>query len=108
MTPRLDLSAAEIAALVGQAPPAVAALLLTLLDALAQQEHLLAAQTATLAAQAQTIAQQEQTIADQDAALATLTARLQELDDRQSRTSHNSHQPPASDGFKQQPRSLRT
>jgi transposase len=90
---RLDLSSEEIAALCVQAPPAVAALLLALLDELAQQEQ-------TSAAQAQTIVTQAQTIA-------TLTAQVQELQDRFSRTSHNSHQPPASDGFKKQPRSLR-
>src|SRR4051795_320472 len=93
MTTQLDLSPEEIAALCGQAPPAVAGLLLALLDRLAQQAQ-------TLAAQAQTITTQEQT-------LATLTARIRELEDQLNRTSQNSHQPPASDGFKKQPRSLR-
>lgn len=46
-------------------------------------------------------------IADLQAQNAQLAARVQELEDQQSRTSHNSHQPPASDGFKKQPRSLR-
>src|SRR5207244_12530979 len=46
-------------------------------------------------------------IADLRAHNAQLTARVQALEDQQSRTSHNSHQPPASDGFKKQPRSLR-
>lgn len=86
MTTHLDLSPPEIAALCAQAPPAVAALLVALLDALAQQEQ-------TITTQAQTIA--------------TLTARVQELEDQVGRTSHNSHQPPASDGPKKQPRSLR-
>jgi transposase len=82
----LNLSAEEIAALTAQAPPAVAALLLALLDRLAQQEQLLADQTQTITA---------------------LTARGAELQAQLDRTSHNSHQPPASDGFKKQPRSLR-
>ena len=100
MTTRVDLAPEEIATLCAQAPPAVAGLLLALLDMLAQQEQL-------LAAQAQTIASQVQTLADQDATIATLTAQVQTLTDQHSRTSHNSHQPPASDGFKKQPRSLR-
>jgi transposase len=82
----LNLSAEEIAALTAQVPPAVAALLLALLDRLAQQEQLLADQTQTITA---------------------LTARVAELQAQVERTSHNSHQPPASDGFKKQPRSLR-
>jgi len=82
----MDLAPAEIAALCAQAPPAVAEVLVTLLDRLAAQEQ-------TLAAHVQTIA--------------TLTTRIQELEDRLNRTSHNSHQPPASDGFQKQPRSLR-
>jgi transposase len=89
MTPPLDpldQSPEEIAALCAQAPPAVAALVFALLDRLAAQEH-------TLAAQAHTIA--------------TLTARIQDLEDQRSRTSRTSHQPPASDGFQKQPRSLR-
>jgi transposase len=86
MTKRPDLPPDEIAALAGPAPPAVAALLDTLLEVVAQQE--------------QTIAEQAQTIA-------TLTAQIQTLQDQLSRTSHNSHQPPASDGVKKQPRSLR-
>jgi transposase len=86
MTTGLDLTAEEIANLVAQAPPPVAALLLALLELLAQQEQ-------TIAAQAQTIA--------------ALTARVQQLEEHKNRTSHNSHQPPASDGFKKKPRSLR-
>ena len=74
-----DLAPDEIVALCAQAPPAVAAFLITLLEQ---------------------VAQQEQTIA-------TLQARVQTLEDQLSRTSHNSHQPPASDGPKKQPRSLR-
>ena len=87
MTTRPELSPTEIAELTAQAPPALAALLLTLLDIRAQQEQL-------MAAQAQTIAQ--------------LTTRIRQLEDQLNRTSHNSHQPPASDGFKKKPRSLRT
>lgn len=79
MTTPLNLTPEEIAALCAQAPPAVAALLVTLLDALADQEQ----------------------------TIATLRARVQALEDQLSRTSHNSHQPPASDGPKKQPRSLR-
>jgi transposase len=87
MTTRPDLSTVEIAELTAQAPPALAALLLTLLEIVAQQEQLLAEQV-------QTIAQ--------------LNARIRELEDQLNRSSHNSHQPPASDGFKKTPRSLRT
>ena len=79
MTTRPNLSPDEIAALCAQAPPAVATFLVSLLDV---------------------VAEQEQTIA-------TLRARVQALEDQLSRTSHNSHQPPASDGLKKQPRSLR-
>lgn len=43
----------------------------------------------------------------QEQTIATLTARVQDLEDRLNRTSHNSHQPPASDGFQKTPRSLR-
>jgi transposase len=100
MITRVDLAPDEIARLCAQAPPAVAELLMTLLDALAQQEDL-------LAAQAQTLASQAQLLTDQAATIATLTAQVQTLTDQQSRTSHNSHQPPASDGFHKQPRSLR-
>lgn len=94
MTTVLDLSENELAELVAQASPELAALLVTLLSRLAQQE--------------QTIVQQAQTIAQQAQSIAALTARLRELEDRNSRNSHNSHQPPASDGFKKQPRSLRS
>ena len=87
MITRPELSATEMAKLTAHAPPALAALLLTLLEVLAQQEQL-------LAEQAQTIAQ--------------LNVRIRELEDQLNRTSHNSHQPPASDGFKKKPRSLRT
>jgi transposase len=87
MITRPELSPTEIAKLTAQAPPALAALLLTLLDILAQQEQL--------------IAEQAQTITE-------LKDRIRELEDRLNRTSHNSHQPPASDGFKKKPRSLRT
>jgi transposase len=87
MMTRPELSPAEIAELTAQAPPALAALLLTLLDILSQQEQL-------LAEQAQTIAQ--------------LNAHVRQLEDQLNRTSHNSHQPPSSDGFKKKPRSLRT
>ena len=76
---RPNLTSAEIAALCAQAPPAVAAFLVALLDV---------------------VAEQEQTIS-------TLRARVPALEDQLSRTSHNSHQPPASDGPKKQPRSLR-
>ena len=76
----------EIAAWCAQAPPAVAALLRALLEVVAQQEQTITAQTQTIA---------------------TLTARVRDLEDQLSRTSHNSHQPPASDGLKKQPRSLR-
>src|SRR5690348_5021959 len=69
----------EIAALCAQAPPAVAAFLVTLLE----------------------------TVAVQDQTITALRARVQELEDQLNRTSHNSHQPPASDGPKKQPRSLR-
>src|SRR5947207_14757786 len=86
MTTRLAHSTDDIAALCAQAPPVVAALLLTLLEVTAQQE---------------------QTITDQTQTIATLTARVRDLEDQLSRTSHNSHQPPASDGLKKQPRSLR-
>jgi transposase len=79
MTTRVNLSPNEVAVLCAQAPPAVAALVVTLLEV---------------------VAEQEQTIA-------TLRARVQTLEDQLSRTSHNSHQPPASDGPKKQPRSLR-
>jgi len=85
MTP-LDQSPEEIAALCAQAPPAVAALVFALLERLAAQE---------------------QVIVDQAQTIATLTARIQDLEDQVSRTSRTSHQPPASDGFKKQPRSLR-
>jgi len=87
MATYLDLAPEEIAALTVQAPPAVVALLHALRDHVAEQAQ-------TLAAQAQTIA--------------TLTARVHQLEDQLHRTSHNSHQPPASDGFNKQPRSLRT
>lgn len=46
-------------------------------------------------------------IAAQDQTIAELRVRVRELEDQHSRTSHTSHQPPASDGFKKQPRSLR-
>jgi len=36
-----------------------------------------------------------------------LSQRVAELEERLSRDSHNSHQPPSSDGFKKKPRSLR-
>ena len=93
MTTHPNWSPAEIAALCAQAPPAVAALLVALLERLATQE--------------QTLAAQEQTLAEQTRTITTLTARVRELEDQQSRTSHTSHQPPASDGPKKQPRSLR-
>ncbi len=86
MSTPLDLAPDEIARLCAQAPPAVAGVLVALLDLATQQALTITAQTQTIA---------------------TLTARVRELEDHQHRTSHNSHQPPASDGFKKQPRSLR-
>jgi transposase len=47
---------------------------------------------------------QEQTIARLSGTITQLTARVQDLEDRLSRSSHNSSQPPASDGFLKQPR----
>lgn len=96
----LELSAAELAAIIADAPPVVALLLEAMLRRNAQQELLIAQQQHTIELQQQTIDQQQQTIA-------ALTARVQQLSDQLSRTSHNSHQPPASDGFKKKPRSLR-
>ncbi len=43
---------------------------------------------------------QQQTIAD-------LAAQVQQLQERLDRNSHNSHQPPSTDGFHRPPRSLR-
>ncbi len=103
----LDLTPEEFAARCAQAPPAVVALIRALLEHLAAQEQVIAEQAQTIAEQAQTIADQAQTIADQAQTIATLTTRVQDLEDQVSRTSRTSHQPPASDGFKKQPRSLR-
>ncbi len=75
----MDPTPDEIAAVYAQGPLAVIGLVQTLLARLTTQDQL----------------------------IAQLTAQVQELTDQQQRTSHNSHQPPASDGFKKQPRSLR-
>jgi transposase len=96
----LDLSADELAATLAAAPPGVALLLETLLLRNVQLELLVAQQQHTIEQQQHTIEQQQQNIA-------ALTARVQQLSDQLSRTSHNSHQPPASDGFNKKPRSLR-
>lgn len=46
-------------------------------------------------------------IAQQEQALAALAAKVQELEDRLSKDSHNSSKPPASDGLSRKSRSLR-
>src|SRR5437899_7413517 len=50
--------------------------------------------------------QQEQIVAQQQV-IAALSARVKELEDRGHTTSHNSSQPPSSDGLRRVPRSLR-
>ncbi len=79
MVAAMDLTPEDIATLYAQGPSAVVAVVTALLARVTALEQF----------------------------NAHLSARVHELEDQQSRTSRNSHQPPASDGFKKQPRSLR-
>src|SRR4051812_41004445 len=79
MVATMQLTDDEILTIYAQGPAAVLALVETLLTRVATQEQTIAA----------------------------LTARVRDLEDQLNRTSRNSHQPPANDGFKKQSRSLR-
>src|SRR5579859_7405126 len=54
------------------------------------------------------IADLEALVARQQEQIAVLVARVQELEGRLAKDSHNSSKPPASDGLRRKPRSLRT
>ena len=71
------------------------------------QQELISVQQARMAQQEELIGVQQAHMARQDELIEQLQQRLQALEERQGKDSHNSHLPPSSDRFARQPKSLR-
>jgi len=102
-----SLSQEDLRAIAHTGPEAVFMTLESLLAFLRQQDGVIRQHEETIRRQAETIRQQQETIAAQSQEIGQLRARVKTLEARGAKDSHNSSQPPSSDGFEKKTTSQR-